>query len=377
MNIWHVGGAPSPRTVDGINAVIWTVAAAQAEIGHQVLIVLTEPPQAEALAFAGEAGLEVAHLPAHVWGYERGPLNQLLRDHRPDIVHMHSVFVPKQASLADRLRALGIPYVITPHGGLIPAVQQRGRAKKSIYRRLIEGPRFMGAAAVGEVTPNGEGDVHAFVPRYRGPVRWIPNPVNAKLFDDACWKPDRDPQRLVFLGRFDVVHKGIDILVETARRTPEAQFELYGNDHTPTKERLEGLRRSLPPNVAIRPPIFNQEKVCALTSATMYIQMSRWEALSISILEAMYAGVPPVITETMSMAPIIREHDAGLVVPLDPARAAPLISAALNDPAQLQNWSHNARRYARATFAPRPVAETYIRLYEEALGACKSLRDAE
>jgi glycosyltransferase involved in cell wall biosynthesis len=332
------------------------------------LIVVTEPPGEDALAFARAAGLDVVHLPARLWGYERGPLRRLLDDHLPDIVHMHSVFVPKQATLARQLRSRGIPYVITPHGGLIPAVQQRGRLKKAIYRRLIEQPRFMGAAAVGEVTPNGEGDVRAFVPGYRGPVRWIPNPVSAALFEDACWKPDPAQKRLVFLGRFDVVHKGIDILVETARLVPEAQFELYGNDHAPTLARLEQLRRSLPPNVAIQPPIFNQEKVCALTSATMYIQMSRWEALSISILEAMYAGVPPVITEPMSMAPILREHDAGLVVPLDPARAAPLISAALNDPAQLRQWSHNARRYARATFAPRPVAETYIRLYEEALG---------
>lgn len=355
--------------VDGINAVIWTAAAAQAEIGHRVLIVVTDPPPPEAQAFAREAGLEVAHIPARVWGYERGPFRRLLDDRPPDIVHMHSVFVPKQASLARQLRARSIPYVITPHGGLIPAVQQRGRLKKGIYRRLVEQPRFMGAAAIGEVTPNGEGDVHAFVPGYRGLVRWIPNPVNATLFDDACWNPDPGRKRLVFLGRFDVIHKGIDILVETARRVPEAQFELYGSDHAPTRERLEGLRRSLPPNVAIQSPIFNQEKVLALTGATMYIQMSRWEALSISILEAMYAGVPPVITEPMSMAPILREHDAGLVVPLDPARAAPLISAALNDPARLRQWSANARRYTRSTFAPRPVAETYIRLYEEALGA--------
>ena len=37
-------------------------------------------------------------------------------------------------------------------------------------------------------------------------------------------------------------------------------------------------------------------------------------------------------------------------------------------PEQLRQWSRNARRYARASFAPRPVAEAYIRFYEEALG---------
>lgn len=367
MNIWHVGGASSPQIVDGINAVIWTVATAQAELGHRVTIIVCVPPPEAALSFARDTGVDVVHLPANDWGYDRGPLLQRLRGQRPDIVHMHSVFVPKQASMARQLRTCGVPYVITPHGGLIPAVQQRGKVKKRFYRRLVELPRFMGAAAIGEVTPNGESDVHAFAPNYPGPVRWLPNPVNAALFEDACWRPDPARKRLIFLGRFDVIHKGLDILIETARRVPEARFELHGNDHPPTRERLDELRRSLPPNAAFYPPIFDQEKLMSLTSATMYIQMSRWEALSISILEAMYAGVPPVITEPMSMAPIIREQNAGLVVPLDPARAAPLITAALNDPTQLQHWSQNARRYARTNFAPRPVAEAYTRFYEEAL----------
>ena len=170
MNIWHVGGGSTPRNVDGINAVIWTVAAAQAELGHRVVIVVTDPPPGEALAFAAHTGVHVGYIPANLWGYERGPLIELMDTHPPDVVHMHSVFVPKQASLARDLRARNIPYVITPHGGLIPAVQQRGKVKKAVYRQVIEQPRFMGAAAIGEVTPNGESDVYAFVPRYQGQI---------------------------------------------------------------------------------------------------------------------------------------------------------------------------------------------------------------
>ncbi|MEZ4569743.1 MAG: glycosyltransferase [Thermomicrobiales bacterium] len=60
---------------------------------------------------------------------------------------------------------------------------------------------------------------------------------------------------------------------------------------------LDVLEEFGPPNFHVNSPIFGEEKLSALSRSTMYVQLSRWEALSISILEAMAIGVPCVIGE--------------------------------------------------------------------------------
>ncbi|MEZ4569741.1 MAG: hypothetical protein R2849_05320 [Thermomicrobiales bacterium] len=47
LRIIHVGGHSSPWSVDGINAVIWSVAAEQARMGHQVGLLVSDAPDEE------------------------------------------------------------------------------------------------------------------------------------------------------------------------------------------------------------------------------------------------------------------------------------------------------------------------------------------
>ena len=63
-----------------------------------------------------------------------------LRDWYPDVVHIHSLYVPANALLAQVLRRKGIPYVITPHGATGQQVMLRRSYFKRPYRTLIERP---------------------------------------------------------------------------------------------------------------------------------------------------------------------------------------------------------------------------------------------
>jgi len=367
MRIVHVGGHPSPNTVDGINAVVWTTAVEQLKLGHEVGLLLSEAPDREALALAERTGLELHHVPASTWRFDDSVSRALIQQTPADIVHFHSVFVPRQATLARRLRRWAIPYVITPHGGLMPQVLQRNWLKKSVYSALVEKPRFRHAAGIAYITPGGEPDIRNYVPDFKGPVRWVPNPVDVDGLQRHAWEPRPGRPYLLFLGRFDVYHKGLDRLAEIARRIPEADFVLHGIEDAATLEHLNTIRAHRPSNLTINPPVFGAEKLALLSGATMYIQVSRWEALSISILEALALGTPTVIAESMSMAGMFREHDLGLVVSTAPERAAGQIRQALADRERLQAWSRRARDYARLHFTPESVARRVVGVYEEAL----------
>jgi glycosyltransferase involved in cell wall biosynthesis len=282
----------------------------------------------------------------------------------PDIVHVHSVFVPKQASLAKNLIRRKIPYVVTPHGGLD---FRRSRLKKILYSAVLEKPRFRSASAITIITPKEEEAVRAFVSNYKKNVRWIPNSVETKYLEKTQWKGNVKAKRLVYLGRFDVLHKGLDILVEIARLLPEVSFDLYGSSQAKTQGELQILQQNLPPNVSFHKPVFDSDKAQVLANASLYIQTSRWEGFGISIAEAMYLGLPCAIAETLNFADIFRNYDLGVVLSPLAAEAAQQIRAFLQQPERLNYWSERARKFAIENFNPAKVAGSYLNLYEEVI----------
>lgn len=366
MKIWHIGGQASPHMLGAVNYVIWQVARGQALLRHQVALIVETPPSKDSLSFAEQIGLELIHIPASAWRYDPKVLRTLLRTEPPQMVHMHSVFLPKQAVLARTLARSNIPYMITPHG-LSTQLFQRGRVKKSVYSWLVEKPRFYTASAISVLTPMEAKAVRAFVPHFRGVIRWIPNPVDEGSLGALSWKGGIGTKRLVFLGRFDVLCKGIDILLEIARFLPNVEVHLYGMEDPRTSGWLERLKRNLPPNVYFHSPVFGVEKARVLADASLYIQTSRWEGFPISIAEAMCLGVPCAIAETINLAELFRQYDLGLVLPQNAEEAATRLSEGLNQPTQLRHWSERAQAFAREHLHPRTVASSYLKLYEEVI----------
>ncbi len=365
MKIWHVmSGEFSPQKVCGVNNTVLLIVKEQALLGHSVAVLLDTPPDSAAKALAEQTGLELVYIPVSGWRYNPQGLEPFLSGKPPQIVHMHSVFIPQQATLGSQLVQNKIPYVITPHGGL---EFRRSRAKKLIYSWLVEKSRFKAAAAIAVVSPKEEETVRAFVPAYRGALRWVANPVDTSNLDGHSWKGNIEAKRLIFLGRFDVLHKGLDILVEIARWVPEIEFHLYGNSEPKTKQSFEELQRNLPANVYFHSPVFGAEKMQVLTGASLYIQTSRWEGFPISIAEAMYLGVPCAVADSLNMSELLRLHDLGLMLPPNPQEAASRLGEVLAQPTRLWDWSERARSFAQAHFKPREAARAYLNLYEEIL----------
>jgi glycosyltransferase involved in cell wall biosynthesis len=364
MNIWHVEAKPSPYKTNGLSNTVWLLAREQVELGHRVILVLTRPPAPEVREAAGEMGIELMHIRWGRWGYDRPQLEQKLCDCPPEIVHLHSVFIPKLAQMARELCRRHIPYIITPHGGLN---FRRNRFRKILYSWAIEKSRFANAGAIAVLSSGEARAIRRFVPRYRGRIRQVYNPIDTTDFDAPQWQGNIDPKRVIYLGRFDILQKGIDISIEMARHLPEVEFSLYGNREPKNKDWLIRLQQTCPPNVRFYPPVFGRDKAKKLAEASLYIQTSRWEGFAISIAEAMYVGVPCAVADTLNLAETFQTGDLGLLLPRDPKQAAARIATALNDPDRLHQWSARSRDFARSHFQPRAVAADYLQLYEEVL----------
>lgn len=369
MKIWHVGDLSSPQRVDGISNSAWVLSSEQARLGHDVSLIIASAPDAAAVELASETGIKLVQTSKRLLRFPQ-EVRRMMHGCLPDVVHMHSVFIPQQAVMARVLRQCGIPYVIKPGGGLNLQVLRRGIIKKSLYGMLLERPRFMGASAIAVVTPREELAVRAYLPHFRQLIRWMPNPVDVEGLGPHRWqglnsRPGK--KRIAFLGRFDVLHKGIDILVEIARLLPEAQFDLYGAEDVKTRDWLKRLKQNLPANVAFHDPIFGPKKGRLLAESCLYLQPSRWEGFPNSVAQCLFLGVPCAIADTLALAQLYREHDLGLVIPLDPPNAAAQIRAALADETRMWEWSRRGEQFARTHLHPRSVAERYLALYQEVI----------
>ncbi|KAM3089750.1 glycosyltransferase family 4 protein [Phormidesmis sp. 146-35] len=368
MQIWHVGASPSITTVDGCNNTVWSLAREQASLGHHVTLVLDQQPDHTAQTIADHnPKLHLCYLPSNFWHYEPDALSQEFQLQTPDIVHFHSIFIHKQASLARQLRQIGIPYVITPHARVLSQRFGRSWIKKYFYNWLIEKARFRGAAAITTATVREEAEIRSFIPGYQGTIHSLLNPIDTSTLSQASWERNSQATRLVYLGRFDVLVKGIDRLIELARLLPQVEVHLYGTEDPKTKSWLARLKADLPTNVYFHPPVFGVEKIQVLKKAALYIQMSRQEMFGISIAEAMCIGTPCAIAETLNIAELFHHHNLGLVLPADLEQSAIMLSNALRSEARLNQWSERAKQFAQSHFEASAIAANCLQLYEQVL----------
>jgi len=365
MRIWHSGAFWSPNIVSGVNSLIYSVAREQVGLGHDVSLVIDHPPDEAAQRFTQETGVRFLQLPAGRLS-QISKLSKALREGPPDIVHMHSVFIPRQAIFCRMLTSRSIPFVITPHGGLSPYILARSRWKKVPYWRFIERPRFRKAAGISVLTSRETDEVLSFVPGFERPIRCIPNAVELDFLEGYDWCPPTLP-KVTYLGRFDIVHKGLDLLLELARRSPHIEFHLYGPDDQASRNVSGELAKSSSSNVSFHSPVYGTEKAKVLANSTLYIQMSRWEAFGISIAEAMYLGLPCAVASSAHISSLFDEHGLGLVLPPDLTAAPEALHNAISDLAQLERWSSKARQFARSNFHPRAVALGFVEFYQECI----------
>jgi len=121
--------------------------------------------------------------------------------------------------------------------------------------------------------------------------------------------------------------KGVDLLLEAARRLPATSFLVVGIE----EPYASGVRARAPANVEIRGRVSREEVRSLYRRFRVYCQPSRFEGLPNSVCEAMLCGCVPVATDVGGMRTPVDGY--GILVPWgDPAALAEAIAKALATP---------------------------------------------
>ncbi|MEI2701381.1 MAG: glycosyltransferase [Baekduia sp.] len=161
--------------------------------------------------------------------------------------------------------------------------------------------------------------------------------------------------------------KGIDVLVDAARKVPDAVFVVAGDGpYRGEAERLIaeaaiGARFHLPGRVDALADV--------LAAAEVAVLPSRVEGLPVFLLEAMAAGVPVVGSSIPAIAELVEDGRTGLLVPVDDAAAlSAALARALSDEPLRQRVSAAAAAEVTARYTAQTMVDDTLDLYDEALG---------
>jgi len=375
-------GRCNPDSANGIDKSVYHLTSAQAALGHTVGL----------FTLSGKPALPVPGVPARTYrpllrAGLSASLWRDLREWRPDVVHIHSLYVPANAMLARALRRRGIPYVVTPHGAADDHLLRRRGYLKRPYRALVERPTLNRAAFVHAIAD--ESAIKAY--GVTAPLVVAPNGIDTSSVPHDL---DRDAVRArlgvpdgtrlaMFLGRLDRDHKGLDILVDAVAevsRTVDLRLVLVGPDREGSRRVLEDLvaRRGVAGDVTFWGPAHGKEKFDLLAAADFFVQPSRWEAgVPLAVLEALCVGRPCVVSRAADPTCTIPGHRAGLVVePTVAGVAEGLHRMATAGHETLAEEGRQAAVLARTEFtwpkAARTLTEAYARYAARGVGEGRS-----
>jgi glycosyltransferase involved in cell wall biosynthesis len=339
------------------------------QIGRGWEVTVATEPGSELAQQAAAAGVQVVP-----WVATRNPtprlpgelrrLRAIIRSVRPDVVHLHT----SKAGLCGRLAVRGrIPTLFQPHCWSFEAVEGMLSRLVALWERL--GARWADAIICVSEAEHAQGVAH----RIRAKYRVIPNGVDLSRFthtDEAGRFAARerlgleDQPLVVCVGRLSR-QKGQDLLVDSwsavRRRVPDAELALVGDG-----EKMDELRRQADSSVRL---LGHRTDVADwLAACDVVVLPSRWEGMSLGMLEAMAAGRSLVVTDVHGAREALDDTGA-IVPPEDPEALAGAITERLLDPAKRQAEGAAAAARAREKFDLRDTLKRVAELCQEVVSA--------
>lgn len=275
---------------------------------------------------------------------EAGRLARIVDRVDPDVVHLHS----SKAGLAGRLAVRGRrPTIFQPHGWSYFAVAG------SQSRLALAWERFAARWTTSILCVSDGERAHGEAAGIGGPWSVVPTGVDTERYSPGDRSAARaalgiaDGPVALSVARLAVGQKAQDVLIEAwravERDVPDATLFLIGEG--PDRAALEA---AAPASVRF---LGERDDVATwLRAANLVVQPSRYEGLSLSVLEAMACGRSLVVTDCVGMREAVGE--AGAVVPVDDVTAlSRAVATRLADPVASDVEGAAGRARAHATFS--------------------------
>jgi glycosyltransferase involved in cell wall biosynthesis len=239
---------------------------------------------------------------------------------KPDLVHFHFVYNSFQTAIARLLLKKGWPYITTPRGSLTYLAQNQKRIKKVLANVLYYNSFIKNAAAVHALCPNEANDIELLFKTKK--IFTIPNGIEDRVLDaynklspvDLSNLKTNGRLLLGFVGRIDIYHKGLDLLIEALGtlkiRNNQSKFSLFIVGPFKTKQdeiKINHLisKYNLQEDIQLLGSKYNEEKFRHVLACDVFVHPSRFEGMPMALTEALALGRPSLATPGTNIADIV------------------------------------------------------------------------
>ncbi len=285
---------------------------------------------------------------------------------KPDIIHINTAFEPRSiirdlvlAKVAGKCRI-----ILHVHGGRFVMDEFPNRILASLAAELLH--------RASRIVVQSETESENILVRTPGlNITVLPNAVATENFPDTerVW----GTKNIVYLGRLDEA-KGLSEIVEACRQLVaqgfKFRFTCFGKGRDEDRF-LRGMETILGKDFHYGGVVSGAEKVKALNSADIFLMPSRFEGLSLAMLEAMAAGCVPVVTNRGSIPSVVEDGRNGFLIdPGDITQIVGRLKFLLSEgEAGWEEYRRNARETVRTRFDISEYTKKLTGIYTELIAA--------
>lgn len=380
-------GSPS-----GENRVVDQEGEALAALGHEVMRFDRCSDEIEQWPMAKKASL-----PARVvWSRETyRDLSTVLREHRPDVVHVHNTFPLLSAAVLYACRDARVPVTATVHNYSLACASgtffRRGTichdCTRGLQARAVVHGCYRGSPAATVPVALAKGlhrqawrslvSAYIFISASQRDLHRELDLAPSRVFVRHNLIPRLDQPRaartpsVVYAGRLDAV-KGLHLLMDGWDRyrrdsgDPGLKLVIVGGG--PLEDEVAAWA-SARPSVEMTGTVSRDRCAELMSHARAILLPAAWEEpFGLVAIEAMAAGVPPIAAGHGSFTELITPGVDGILFsPRDPAALALAIADVERNPEQYETYGDQARKTYEERFDPKRSLEELLAIYRFAI----------
>lgn len=281
----------------------------------------------------------------------------------PDIVVFNEVYKKEYIKLYKECLKNNIPYVIIPHGCLVKLAQKKKYLKKKIGN-LILFNRFVKKSSAIQYLNKEEQENSVFK------VNYI---ISGNGVEIPSYKNKYTNLDLIYIGRYAIYHKGLDILVNVCNKYKSyfiknnIKVKLYGRTRANDIDILNNMitKYELNDVISINKEVYGSDKEQILKNAYAFIQLSRHEGQPMGVMEALSIGLPTIVTYNTTFGDFVNNYNAGIGVNIDDKEIFNAIKKIYEDKNLRNEYSENAYIYMNKLYNFDNVIKDLIEKYEK------------
>jgi glycosyltransferase involved in cell wall biosynthesis len=293
------------------------------------------------------------------------------------VFHLNHIYNLNNYLVAKLLCRARIPYLITPHDSYVycNSFKENKSAIKRIYRNIfvhfIDKYVLDHASLIHALTNQCEPCLRLLTD---SPIMVVPNQVS-----DMNLSLDLNiiKAQICFIGRSDIYQKGIDRAFEGFKLYKKSGYDISGivlKIVGPADSSSDILRHKLCEELALKPGkdviftgrVDEEERNRILKESKAYIHLSRFEGFGISVIQALSAFKPVIVSRQVPTSDIIRTYQAGYVIDSSDDIAKALFEVMSLSDEEYVTMANNARRCYEENFNPGVVGPQLLELYKRA-----------